>query len=118
MEALIFAERLKTVRKLKGFTQFEVAKHLKIDINEVSMWETGKSMPDIPMLLEISEYFDESVDSLLGTELKNKTVVTMDSLDPRIEEAIKLMKGLPDNFLEDALSNLRSLSGLAEKVRA
>jgi len=117
MEPIVLGERLKTIRKLKGFTQIEVAKHLKIDINEVSMWETGKSMPDVAMLVELSDLYQESADSLLGTELRNKTPVDTENTDPRITEALEIMRDLPDNFLEDALSNLRSLASLAEKIR-
>lgn len=58
----VFAEQLKTLRKINGLTQKELAEKLKIKQNSYSDWENGKSEPNIEMLVRIADYFDVSLD--------------------------------------------------------
>lgn len=62
----VFAEQLKTLRKINGITQKELAEKLKIKQNSYSDWENGKSEPNIEMLVRIADYFDVSLDYLMG----------------------------------------------------
>lgn len=58
--------RLKKIRTNKGLTQTEVANNLKISQQAYANYETGKRQPDQEMLAKIADYFDVSVDYLLG----------------------------------------------------
>lgn len=69
----LFNEQLKTLRKINGLTQKELAEKLKIKQNSYSDWENGKSEPNIEMLVRIADYFDVSLDYLLGGKMKNIT---------------------------------------------
>ncbi|MCT0449921.1 helix-turn-helix domain-containing protein [Lactococcus lactis] len=69
----VFAEQLKTLRKINGLTQKELAEKLKIKQNSYSDWENGKSEPNIEMLVRIADYFDVSLDYLMGGKMKNIT---------------------------------------------
>lgn len=69
----VFAEQLKTLRKINGITQKELAEKLKIKQNSYSDWENGKSEPNIEMLVRIADYFDVSLDYLMGGKMKNIT---------------------------------------------
>lgn len=62
----VFAEKLKTLRKINVLTQKELAEKLKIKQNSYSDWENGKSEPNIEMLVRIADYFDVSLDYLMG----------------------------------------------------
>lgn len=53
-------------RRKKGVTQSELADFLGISFQSVSKWENGITMPDITLLSMISEYFQVSVDEILG----------------------------------------------------
>lgn len=53
-------------RKKKGVTQQEVADTLYITRQSLSNWENGKNFPDIPMLVELSRYYDFSLDVIKG----------------------------------------------------
>lgn len=53
-------------RKKKGITQQEVADTLYITRQSLSNWENGKNFPDIPMLVELSKYYDFSLDIIKG----------------------------------------------------
>ncbi|NLJ95550.1 MAG: methyltransferase domain-containing protein [Clostridiales bacterium] len=58
--------KIAELRKGKGISQQELADVLGISFQAISKWETNVSLPDITMLPKIAEYFDVSVDELLG----------------------------------------------------
>jgi len=62
-------ERLKKARIEKGFSQADVADFLNISRQSISRWETDKTYPDIDNLVELSKYYEVSIDELL-TETK------------------------------------------------
>lgn len=62
----MFAERLKTIRKQKGYTQVSLAEKLEVSKGTVAMWETGKRTPDFETLINLSDLFDVRTDYLLG----------------------------------------------------
>ena len=62
----IFAERLLELRKEKGVSQAKLAKELQVSYAVVCYWETDRSEPTAPNLVKIADYFDVSVDYLLG----------------------------------------------------
>lgn len=49
-------------------SQTELANKLFISQDTVSLWERGKSNPDIEMLIELTKNFNVSSDYLLGLE--------------------------------------------------
>ncbi|MDF2821360.1 MAG: hypothetical protein K0R15_1801 [Clostridiales bacterium] len=54
------------LRKKKGISQQDLADVLGITFQAISKWETNVTLPDITLLPKIAEYFDVSVDELLG----------------------------------------------------
>lgn len=64
----MFAENLKKLRKNKGLTQVQFAEIFNISSGTIAMWETNKRIPDTSMLIKIAEYFDVTVDYLLGKD--------------------------------------------------
>ena len=62
----IFAERLLELRREKGISQAKLAKELLVSYAVICYWETNRSEPTAPNLLKIADYFDVSVDYLLG----------------------------------------------------
>lgn len=98
-ELVKIGKRIADARRAKGMTQMALADALGISYQAVSSWETGRTMPDISKLPEISAILDISVDELLGKEapavqaaLTNDTEVTLTPED--IAEAAPI---LPDN---------------------
>ena len=55
-------------RKENGFTQAALAEKLGITDRAVSKWETGKSLPDASIMLELCEYLNINVNELLHGE--------------------------------------------------
>lgn len=62
----IFAERMLELRKEKGISQAVLAKQLQVSYAVICYWETDRSEPTAPNLVKIADYFDVSVDYLLG----------------------------------------------------
>lgn len=58
--------RLKELRKERKISQQKLADHLDVARSTVAMWEVGPNQPDSEMLLRIADYFDVTIDYLLG----------------------------------------------------
>lgn len=76
------------LRKEKGFTQKELAEKLSITDKAVSKWETGRSAPDISLLVPLSELLGVSVIEILSGEKIEKESFTEIS-DEVIVETMK-----------------------------
>lgn len=63
---MIFADRLKLLRKKNGYTQVTLAETLGLSKGTVAMWESGKRTPDYEVINTLSEMFDRRIDYLLG----------------------------------------------------
>lgn len=74
----MFSEKLKKLRKEKRVTQIELAKILSVDCSTVTKWETGKSNPDLNKIQKIADFFDVSIDYLLGRD-ENKEIYVIES---------------------------------------
>lgn len=62
----VFAERLLELRTMKKISQASLAKSLNVSYAVVCYWETDRSEPTAPNLVKIADFFDVSVDYLLG----------------------------------------------------
>lgn len=70
-------------RKAAGLTQMQLAEKLNITDRAVSKWETGKSLPDSSIMLELCKELKITVNDLLNGE-----VVTMENYDKNAEKAL------------------------------
>lgn len=63
---------LKTLRKEKNITQEVLAEALNVSSRTVSRWETGNHMPDISLLVELSEFYQVSIPEIINGERKSE----------------------------------------------
>ena len=68
---LYIAENLKSLRKGRDLTQEEVAEILGVSPQSVSKWERGDSCPDITFLPALANFYEVSVDTLIGMDKIN-----------------------------------------------
>ncbi len=61
-----FSENLKALRAACGTGQREIAAMLNISLKTVSHWETGYSEPSISQLIQLADFFDVTIDELVG----------------------------------------------------
>ncbi|MCM1569508.1 MAG: helix-turn-helix domain-containing protein [Roseburia sp.] len=55
-------------RKEKGLTQMQLAEQLNITNRAVSKWETGKSIPDVSIMMELCDILGITINELLSGE--------------------------------------------------
>ena len=63
---MTFQKNLKALRAERGRGQAELAKTLDISVKTVSHWETGYTEPSIAQLIALADYFDVTIDELVG----------------------------------------------------
>ncbi|MBQ3230728.1 MAG: helix-turn-helix transcriptional regulator [Clostridia bacterium] len=65
--------RLKELRKLRKISQLKLAMDLNMNQNSISRYETGEREADYDTLIKFADYFDVSIDYLLGRTDNPKT---------------------------------------------
>ena len=58
-------------RKLQNLTQSQLAEKLNITDRAISKWETGRSLPDASIMIELCNIFEISVNDLLNGEMED-----------------------------------------------
>lgn len=83
----IFAERLRSLRTAKGFTQSELAHKAKITVSYVSTLEAGSVAPGIDLLEKLAHALDINVTELLPTSPQ----VDVEAIRDDLQKAFKLV---------------------------
>lgn len=78
---LRLAENIRLLRKERRLTQENLAEALGVTVGAVYKWESGLSQPELGLIVELADFFDTSVDALLGYRLN----------DNRLESALERM---------------------------
>ena len=102
------ADQIRFYRRQEGLTQEQLAEAMGVSVAAVSKWEQGQSLPEIPMLMELADFFDLSVDALLGYRLRSndrksvserlKVLRREDRYDEGLAEAEKALQKFPNTF--------------------
>ena len=104
---LMLSENIRSFRKQRKLTQEQLAEVLGVTTGAVYKWESGLSIPDIGLIVEMADFFDTSVDVLLGYRMKDnrlkETVARLKKYrhdkDPAgLVEAEKALKKYPNSF--------------------
>ena len=136
---LTLAENIRSFRKQRSLTQEQLAEVLGVTAGAVYKWESGLSVPELNLIVEMADFFDSSVDALLGYTMKdNGLASSMERLsaycrrrDPEaLTEAEKALKKYPNSFRvvhgcaevflifgTDSRDHLRRALELLEKAR-
>ncbi|MBO4330521.1 MAG: helix-turn-helix domain-containing protein [Oscillospiraceae bacterium] len=104
---MTLAENIRAFRKARSLTQDQLAEVLGVTAGAVYKWEAKLSVPDIELIIRMADFFDTSVDVLLGYKMKdNRLDATVQRLrDLRrakdragLAEAEKALKKYPHSF--------------------
>lgn len=93
------ANRIKDLREDRDLRQTDVAEATGIDQRTLSNYETGKTNPDSFALIRLADFFDVSIDYLLG-----RTNLRKDAADDVLQELQAAR-----SMLDDAMSALRRM---------
>lgn len=109
---------LKPLRKARQLTLVQIAEELKINPTTYSQWENEKREPDIKMMIKLADYFNVTLDFLLGRDYhendyeqslnrNNDFNINKDRIIPLIEKIAKIdntefnrLEGYIDGLIE------------------
>lgn len=113
------AERIKLCAKQKGVTVKTALQNAGVGEKMVSNMSGKKgSYPQSDKLAKIADFFDCSVDYLLGREETTKVaVLSVESSDTKKEQLIKNYELLNDEGQEDLLDYSEMLAGNPRKIK-
>jgi len=74
-------DRLKCERLRKDLNQTELAKFLNVSKQTVSNWENGNRIPDTLTLSKLADFFNCSVDYILGRSENRNGIISKANID-------------------------------------
>ena len=83
MNQIKIGEFIAERRREMGMTQMQLAERLGITDRAVSKWETGRSLPDASIMLELCQLLEITVNDLLSGE-----VVSMENYNKELENKL------------------------------
>lgn len=92
---MIFYEKLKELRKAKGWTQSELANKIGVQREQVSAYERGKYLPTTECVLKIANLFEVSIDYLLRED-EGKQIVQRVIRDKELFQQIEELDSLAE----------------------
>ncbi len=104
---LTLAENIRAFRKERRLTQEQFAEAMGVTVGSVYKWETGQTIPELSMLVEIADFFGVSMDVLLGYRVTDNRIAALVERireycrvrDPEaLAESEKALKKYPNSF--------------------
>ncbi len=83
MDQMKIGEFLKGLRKEKGLTQEQLAEQFNVTNRSVSRWETGSNLPDLDILIGLSDFYGVDLREILNGERKDE------KMDPEMKETVE-----------------------------
>lgn len=71
MDQIKIGEFLRELRREKELTQEQLAEQLNISRRSVSRWETGRNLPDLDILMEMTDYYGVELKEILNGERRS-----------------------------------------------
>lgn len=89
----MFSQRLRQLREERELIQKDMAELLGITTSAYGFYEQGKHEPDLTTLCKLADFFEVSIDYLVGRELKGRGVKTkedpMADLSPEARRSVE-----------------------------
>ena len=106
-----FQSILKKLRENRGLSQYKLASELDMSQSNIGMYENGSRMAPSDVLLKIADYFNVSVDYLLGREkpsinhtentLSSEVLMLARNMERLKPERFELLKQFVNCMLEE-----------------
>ncbi len=101
-------ESIRALRRERSMTQEQLAEAMNVSAAAVSKWENGQSVPDIAVLTALADYFEVSLDALVGYAVQSRRREDLVSrigmlsrqkkYDEAITEAKEALRRYPNHF--------------------
>lgn len=111
-------QNLRTIRVQRKKTQSDIAKLTGFNQTYVSKWENGEREPDIATLIKLANYFNVSLDELVGNQTASKESTIEADLSPAKKEVIEKLLACNDRICDRVSAYIDVLNDreLAEDV--
>lgn len=104
MEQEMIGKFISACRKEQGLTQMQLAEKLNITNRAVSKWETGKSVPDVSLMLDLCGILGITVNELLGGKR-----ITMEDYHKKAEENLMELQSKKEKAQKECNAVLKIL---------
>ncbi len=120
---------LKNEREKRNLSQKELSQIINVSQQTIGSWETGRTEPNSEALHQLADFFNISVDYLLGRSTSKHNILpeSEQTIDQHLEEVLEqlagegkslMFKGQPmsEQTKEALLMSLKNTLALAEKM--
>lgn len=101
-----FNENLKATREKKNISIKQLAEAIEVKTYTITDWETGRSEPSINNLIKLSNYFNVTIDFLVGNNIH---------INDGYNEILEIINNFQRTTYKDEVNEL--LNGLSYKNR-
>ena len=95
-------EKISELRKGKKMTQEQLAEIMHVSSQAVSKWENDLSIPDLPILVQLADYFQVSLDEIVR---------------PQKEQPVRYVDQVTKKSMEQMTLHIYVLSSDGDKVK-
>lgn len=89
-----YKNNLRKAREDRKIKSSEVLEKLKISKAVLSSWETGKHQPDIEMLIQLADFYNTTIDYLVGRTIQINPITIQEQKTGKIPyESFRLLHG-------------------------
>ena len=111
-----FGDRLRSLRNDKGITGEQLGKVLNVTKVAVSKWESGDRTPNYDILIRIANYFDVTVDYLLGTSDFRNAKDTTEKLIKKLKKSGLISEDPTDSEIEKIIIAVKTYSSIKKMM--
>lgn len=105
----MFNKILKELRTEKGITQQELSKHISVSDRTIGYYESGDRFPDQDVLEEIANYFNVSIDYLLGKSSMRENSKEIEELKNELPEGLSILRRATKELDEESKQTMIAL---------
>ena len=96
----MYGERIRQLRKMKKISQTALGELLHVSQSAVASWECETRTPDLETLILLSQFFEVSIDTILGNDFDESGTSLFQSAAPFIELSQELDSESKEQWLD------------------
>ncbi|MBQ1862878.1 MAG: helix-turn-helix transcriptional regulator [Clostridia bacterium] len=122
MGKMSFNMKLRTLRKMKGMKQRELAEALGVALSTIAMWETANREPNFAMIRKIADYFSVSIEQLVNDDIElefgsNNTLKNNARFDEEIISLRNMLHTRPEMRMLFSVSKSASKEDIEKAIK-
>lgn len=112
MEQTKIGNFIRELRKEKNLTQEQLAEVFRVSRRTVSRWETGSNLPDLDILIEMTDYFGVELRELIDGERKS------DKMEKELEKTVIKAADYSSNIMKEKINARMHILFIAGMIAA